>query len=111
MSEILRLPDDCSGQCQNCGHHNQEKCERAVPETAEEQGYKGEFEKAFERTKTTKGITLDDLRRAHKDDVRYFHGRIKELTKQRDELEVKYKNAKRSIDEVHDWELNDGGEA
>ena len=65
--------------------------------------------------------------------------RIKELTKQRDELEVKYKNAKRIIDEVHDafygrnmevtnwhlngalepidsffdnndWELNDGGE-
>jgi hypothetical protein len=44
----------------------------------EEQGYKGEFEKTFERIDTPKGVTLGDLRRAHKDDVRYFHGRINE---------------------------------
>ena len=84
--QVHILPHDCSGKCAGCEDHHQEKCDRAVLEKAEKQGYKGEFEKAFERIDTPKGVTLDDLRRAHKDDVRYFHGRINELEKHRDVL-------------------------
>lgn len=31
MSEIMILPTNCTKQCENCGDHNKERCNRATP--------------------------------------------------------------------------------
>jgi len=35
--QVHSLPNNCSGNCEKCKDHHQEKCDRAVPESAEKQ--------------------------------------------------------------------------